>query len=59
MGTWFMFLAQFNQLVWVTFRGFFLCFLGQKLMWGRDCFGGAVVMLAVPWVPGFPLLLLT
>lgn len=39
-----MFAAQLNQLVWVTFRVFFFpCFLGQKLMWGRDCFGNAIV----------------
>lgn len=26
VGTWFMFVAEFNQLAWVTFRGFPLFF---------------------------------
>lgn len=47
VGTWFMFAARFNQLVWVTFRVFFLVFLGQKLMWERDCFGNVVIVLVI------------
>lgn len=57
MGTWFMFVAQFNQLVRVTFRGFFSLFfrteidVGERLHWICCCHACDLLFL---WYLIFP-----
>lgn len=62
VGTWFMFVAQFNQLVWVTFRVVLFLFfrteidVEKRLLW-KCCF--CVCDFVVPLVFAFPFLLFT